>query len=166
MKIVILTIAIAFIIYILIKGKLKKKHNNGKMPNIVYKLTKSIYPASSRRAMILKAHNIERDDFSLPLLYSIAQFDFLARGRCDYINYTNKVTHEGVQDTFLKMQEMGSDNQGENIAYGYRDPMSGWMKSKNHRNNLLNKKWDAVGIHCLKDEHNKWIDVVLFHEEK
>lgn len=38
---------------------------------------------------------------------------------------------------------------GENIAYGYSDPVSvmdGWMHSSGHRANILNASFDAVGI--------------------
>lgn len=42
---------------------------------------------------------------------------------------------------------------GENIAYGYPNAssvMNGWMNSTGHRNNILNYRFDCVGVGCAK----------------
>ena len=40
---------------------------------------------------------------------------------------------------------------GENIAAGYRNPwsvMNGWMRSKGHRANILERKYRKLGVGC------------------
>ena len=66
---------------------------------------------------------------------------------------------------FTALKEAGANYRaaGENIAYGYptaEDVMEGWMNSKGHRENILNRDFDKIGIGYQPDG-NYWVQMFI-----
>ena len=57
-----------------------------------------------------------------------------------------------------RVKEAGYDYSwvGENVAYGQNTPLStifqGWMDSKGHRENILRKEYEELGIGIAKND--------------
>ena len=68
--------------------------------------------------------------------------------------------------TVLKENGIEYRNCGENIAFGYRTPeevVSAWMTSEGHRANILDEKYDAIGVGYRKDSGGQgyWVQVFI-----
>lgn len=73
-----------------------------------------------------------------------------------------------LEVSFDHMRPNGTDcfsvskkSYGENIAMGYSDPqtvMNGWMNSKGHKTNILNKGYSSIGIGCFETKsYTYWV---------
>ena len=85
--------------------------------------------------------------------------------------------NDGSKDDTLKLlQEFASKNEnikyksaGENIAKWHDTPefvMERWMQSKGHRDNILNKNYNEIGIGKAVDKNGKNYWVQIFIEKK
>jgi uncharacterized protein YkwD len=158
--------AVAFIIYLVIAGKIRYDANNQKtLPTGLYKLVSIIYPEGSRKALIARYVNEKRDDLNLPALKTDQFLDKMAQRRCEEIDINNELSHRGVADEFVELKERGSHGSAELLAGGYgtaKGVVNGWMNSEGHYKAMVSYKYDAFAIHSKWDESEKrWIDVLL-----
>ena len=88
-------------------------------------------------------------------LTQAARYHALDMGINNYFSHDSKV-YAGIKQSsyrpfYERVKEFFKQTSylGENIAAGHVDPVSvvdGWMKSKGHRENILNPKWSHIGV--------------------
>ena len=170
--------------YLVISRNIKHRRTTKKLPNIIFKLMAIKWPEESREGLILNAFNAERKKIGVKPLKAGAGISKEAKGRAIIQDKTNKITHAGIGKSFIRLKKRGSDGSSDIISYALQFPVGrkttyvlgrrppkkrkgyGWMNSKSHRETILDPKYDYVGIGCVLDEHNHWIDDAIFVDEK
>jgi uncharacterized protein YkwD len=70
------------------------------------------------------------------------------------------------QDLGAVLQECGLSRAGENVAAGYRSGRSvvddGWMRSADHRANILDPSFRLVGVGARKGHDGRWYAAQVF----
>lgn len=102
---------------------------------------------------ILSAVNAERANYGLqPLVYN-GLLTRAARGHVSDMVSNNIFSHTGSDgsSSAVRARQVGYQYciVGENISMGHTSiqaVMQGWMASKGHRDNILNRKFDEIGI--------------------
>ncbi len=71
--------------------------------------------------------------------------------------------------TVLDQCGLAYSNCGENVAMGYRTPadvVAGWMASDGHRENILNEKYDCIGIgYCKDGGQGYWVQMFMLKKK-
>lgn len=89
----------------------------------------------------------------------------MARAKELFENYSH--TRPNGKEFYTIMEDLNIKNywngNGENIAYGYKDAkhvMKGWMESKGHRENILDKRYTSVGVGLyIKNGLAYWVQI-------
>lgn len=70
------------------------------------------------------------------------------------------------QDLGRVLRDCGLRAAGENVAYGYRSGRSvvndGWMHSKGHRANILNRQFRLLGVGARRSADGTWYAAQVF----
>jgi uncharacterized protein YkwD len=110
---------------------------------------------------VLRLTNVERVKAGCGPLHADARLTAAAQGHSTDMatrNYFSHITPEG-QTPWDRARAAGYANpSAENIAMGYPTPadvMAGWMKSDEHRQNILNCASHALGV-GFDDRGNYW----------
>lgn len=118
-------------------------------------------PASDPAAMIppqhiqslLQMHNIERHKIGANQLKLSTALCEAAQNHAIWMDANNKMSHTGSNRSSVatRVTQAGYRSMmvGENIAHGYSSPqavMSGWLRSRGHRANILRKGYKEIGI--------------------
>lgn len=109
--------------------------------------------APALRAEVIALTNQQRKTKGLPPLGEDAALAKAAQAHaCDNAD-TGRMTHDGSDGSTLpvRVERAGYDYRevAENVAAGFIDApsvMSGWMGSKGHRRNILNRNLRDIGI--------------------
>lgn len=75
-----------------------------------------------------------------------------------------KISHEGVEEMFLELSNLGYSKSAELIAYGYTHPklvLEAWVYNDNQKEILLRNDFKYIGVSILKDKDKSYFSVVL-----
>ncbi|MGO1369855.1 MAG: CAP domain-containing protein [Senegalia sp. (in: firmicutes)] len=121
-------------------------------------------PVSSSREYeteVIRLVNIERQKNGLSNLTESSNLSKVARYKSQDMINKNYFSHESPTygSPFNMMKKFGISYRaaGENIAAGQRTPkdvVNAWMNSEGHRANILNSKFNQIGIGFIKDSNN------------
>jgi len=92
----------------------------------------------------------------------------LAVRRCNEMIEEQELSHTKWVDEHSELVQLGATSVGENIAYGYsslKGVMESWKNSTGHRHNMLNTKWDYIGVSIVKDIRGRFWYCTLFLSE-
>lgn len=124
---------------------------------------------ASYAEQILELVNEERAKAGLPALKLQADITAAANVRAREIKQSFSHTRPDGSSfsSVLKEQGISFRGSGENIAYGQRTPqqvMEGWMNSDGHRANILNEKFENMGVGYYQDERgvNYWVQLFTY----
>lgn len=115
---------------------------------------------------VIRLINAERDKEGLSALEKDEGLTAAATLRAEEISRDGCFSHTRPDGsscfTVIKELDIGDYSvKGENIARGYRTPqtvMSGWMNSEGHRANILNSRYNRVGVGVYKKDNTfYWI---------
>lgn len=147
MLIPILGVIVLATIMILLNRKKSKKYAD----SIIYKIYSIVY--FGKNAAFFKAHNKIRLDISLKPLIADKEADARANNRVNELikEYKEKgtISHLGFGDDAGIIINLGADSFGENIAFGYTTvtgAMNAFVNSAGHYKNIINPKYDFVGV--------------------
>lgn len=109
-------------------------------------------PASSRAASgdLYAAVNASRTAAGLPGLARNAGLDAVAQAWSRKLSYTGVLSHN---PSYSSQIPSGWTVAGENVGYAYSDAILHrmWMDSPGHRKNILDSRYNSVGIGWVKD---------------
>ncbi len=107
---------------------------------------------------VIEAHNRERIKANLKPLTIDPKLTAAAQAHADDMAAHHKMTHDGSDGSTpsdrIKRQDYHFQNDGENVAEGYKTSdslMQGWMNSEHHRENILGK-FTQIGIAVAYDD--------------
>lgn len=128
-----------------------------------YRAKPKIVSESSYGEEILHLVNKERTARGLNALILSADISKVAVEKSKDMSVNNYFAHESPNygSPFDMMRKFGLTYMaaGENIAMGHRTPadvMNGWMNSPGHKANILNKKFNKMGIGMYVDKSIYW----------
>ena len=110
--------------------------------------------------------NKERQAAGLAPLKVNVKLSELARVKAAYMRDNNYFSHNspvhGSPFDMMKAFGINYTAAGENIAKGQQSPesvMKAWMNSSGHRANILNSKYDQIGVGFVKDSRGNtyWV---------
>jgi uncharacterized protein YkwD len=138
----------------------------------VYAEDKPEIKLTAEEQKILDMTNKERADAKLPPLMFNATLVKVARAHSANMAKQGKMEHElDGKKPSQRLLDAGYDYQSmrENIAWGEDWPvdavMKGWMESEKHRENILSKEVDEVGIGVASDGKGKKYYTVDFGKQ-
>jgi hypothetical protein len=117
-------------------------------------------PGSSERVLFDRL-NQERTRAGLTALAWDSRLAEAARRHSTLMAAHNELSHQLTDEPDLQQRVAAAplDSSGENVAFGH-SPASiheGFMASPPHRQNILNGKWDAVGIGVVQTGGSYWV---------
>ncbi|MEI5909405.1 SafA/ExsA family spore coat assembly protein [Bacillus spongiae] len=126
-------------------------------PSLIYpgqKITIPTFTATkSEEAEVLRLTNIERAKYGFPALKGDWQLDRVARYKSADMSAKGYFSHTsptyGSPFTMLKNFNVHYKAAAENIAAGQTSPtqvVQDWMKSENHRKNILSQTYTHIGV--------------------
>jgi uncharacterized protein YkwD len=158
--------AILVVAYGLYKMLFKEK----KFKNIVYKQTIIQYMKNSNEEFIFNKLNEIRSRNNLNPLFADGKTTILAHRRNKEMIASGILSHKLSADEFGELLNLGADSVGEIIGRKYREPESvvkAWVKSADHYNQIINKKYDWCGVDVEVDNDGiKWYCVIFGNDDK
>jgi len=129
---------------------------------------------TDRRKIVLKLINELRIIDGVTILKAGKKEDDTANNRCDEIieeyKKTQKISHEGFADDATNLIKKGAKKVGENIAFGYatvKGVMKSWSKSIGHLKNMLNPKYDTIGLSIkMYKKRLFWVQILVDSDGK
>lgn len=111
--------------------------------------------------------NKERTNKHLSALKKDATLDKMAdiRAKESSTLFSHTRPNGESPESIFRQFKIAYQNAGENLAYGYKTPselVSAWMKSPEHRSNILNKNFTNVGIGFYQNSKGKIYCSLLF----
>jgi len=155
-----------FAIWRQIKFKMEK---NADSRNDEYDYRVINYLPETDESYLLSYVNVSRIAKGLTTVQADVLITELAHRRNIEMIRFKQLSHSQVGDEFQELMSLGADSSGENVGYGYSTTEScfkAWIKSKGHRENILNPKWDYCGIGVTLDSNNRKWYCILFVEDK
>lgn len=123
-------------------------------------------PESTYAAQAVKATNNQRVERGLSRLKKNACLQRFANRQARWMAAHGKLDH---QDLGPILNRCRLRMVGENIAYGFpngRAVVRGWMRSSQHRANILNRHYRHVAIAARKDGNGDWYVAQLFGRKR
>jgi uncharacterized YkwD family protein len=121
------------------------------------------YTLSEYEKQVVDLTNQERAKYGLPALKVDPQLSKMARDKAQDMHDHHYFDHNSPTygSPFDMMNKYGIQYNaaGENIAMGQPTPqevVNDWMSSKGHRENILNKDFNYIGVGYVKDG-NYWV---------
>jgi uncharacterized YkwD family protein len=112
-----------------------------------------LYTLSDYELEVINLVNKEREKHNLKPLEIDMKVSQLARQKSEDMRDKNYFDHTsptyGKPCDHMKKEGVKYKYCGENIAAGYKTPeevMEGWLKSKGHRENILNSDYTHIGV--------------------
>ncbi|MCD7979841.1 MAG: CAP domain-containing protein [Fusobacterium sp.] len=140
---------------------------------IAFNLTPNLDSAENYQNKILKYVNQERKNKKLAPLVMNEKLNKIAVKKADDMAKDEKLSHNsknfGATFNLIKNENIKYKSAGENIAKWHDTPefvMERWMQSKGHRDNILNKNYNEIGIGKAVDKNGKNYWVQIFIEKK
>ena len=107
--------------------------------------------------------NAERSKAGVPALRFDSEISYIARFKSGEMMALQYFGHEspiyGSPSAMLKLFGVQPNTVAENIAKGPKTPqevMNMWMNSYEHRNNILNPIFNAIGVGFVYDRQNTY----------
>ena len=135
----------------------KRKFIKSKI-NVVYKIILSQYDNKSIEAVIDYETNVIRIKAGLKFLKTDWNSKLTSQNRNKEMIADGYASHEGYADDAQRLVELGADEVGENVAFGWSSGkmvVKKWMESPGHRKNILNPDYDAYGIDVQSDKKGR-----------
>ncbi|NLP14001.1 MAG: SafA/ExsA family spore coat assembly protein [Clostridium sp.] len=137
-----------------------------KNPNLIYPGQKINIPkiddVKSQENEVIRLVNVERAKYGLPALKANWQLSRVARYKSQDMVDKGYFSHTSPTygSPFKMMESFGIrySAAGENIAMGLRTPsevMNAWMNSPGHRNNILNRSFNEIGVGLAKGPNGR-----------
>ena len=111
---------------------------------------------------VIRLTNVERAKYGLKPLTEDWELSRVARYKSQDMHDRRYFDHNsptyGTPFQMMKAFGLSYRSAGENIAMGYRTPLSvvtGWMNSSGHRANILNSSYTKIGVGYVADG-NYW----------
>ncbi len=125
------------------------------------------FQVSDTEQGVIDATNAERKEKKLPALVMNPKLMEAARAHAANMVKQSKMAHEldGVNvDTRAKTAGYRFSRLGENVAWNQQTPkdvLAGWMDSKPHRENILNKDFTEIGVAAVANANGEiyWCQV-------
>jgi uncharacterized YkwD family protein len=121
------------------------------------------YTLSEYEKQVVDLTNKERAKYGLPALKVDPKLSKMARDKAKDMHDKNYFDHNSPTygSPFDMMNQYGIQYKaaGENIAMGQPTPqevVNDWMNSKGHRENILSKNYNYIGVGYVKDG-NYWV---------
>ncbi|MBA4541459.1 hypothetical protein H1164_00855 [Thermoactinomyces daqus] len=121
------------------------------------------YTLSEYEKQVVDLVNQERAKYGLPALKIDSKLSRMARDKAQDMHDKHYFDHNSPTygSPFDMMNKYGIqyNSAGENIAMGQPTPqevVKDWMNSKGHRENILNKDFNYIGVGYVKDG-NYWV---------
>ncbi|BBA52414.1 CAP domain-containing protein [Fusobacterium varium] len=140
---------------------------------IIFKLVPNLYSAENYQNKILKYVNQERKNNKLPPLIMNEKLNKIAVKKAADMAKEETLSHDsknfGITFNLVKKENIKYKSAAENIAKWHDTPefvMERWMQSKGHRDNILNKNYNEIGIGKAVDKNGKNYWVQIFIEKK
>ncbi|MDU1909810.1 CAP domain-containing protein [Fusobacterium sp.] len=140
---------------------------------IIFKLVPNSYSAENYQNEILKYVNQERKTKKLAPLIMNEKLNKIAIKKAADMAKEEKLSHDsknfGITFNLIKNENIKYKSAAENIAKWHDTPefvMERWMQSKGHRDNILNKNYNEIGIGKAADKNGKNYWVQIFIEKK
>lgn len=151
-----------------------KNRKRVKKEIIKIKYTVQFIVYTDKKAIVLKAINELRILEGSIALKAGKQEDNTANNRCNEIieeyKKTQKISHEGFADDAANLMKRGVKKVGENIAFGYatvKGVMKSWSKSVGHLKNMLNPKYDTIGLSIkMYKKYLFWVQILVDSDGK
>ena len=140
---------------------------------IIFKLVPNLYSAENYQNKILKYVNQERKNNKLPPLIMNEKLNKIAVKKAADMAKEETLSHDsknfGITFNLVKKENIKYKYDAENISKWHDTPefvMERWMQSKGHRDNILNKNYNEIGIGKAVDKNGKNYWVQIFIEKK
>ncbi|MBA4494640.1 sporulation protein [Paenactinomyces guangxiensis] len=121
------------------------------------------YTLSEYEQQVVDLTNKERAKYGLPALKVDLKLSKMARDKAQDMHDKNYFDHNsptyGSPFDMMNQYEIRYNAAGENIAMGQPSPqevVNDWMNSKGHRENILSKDFNYIGVGYVKDG-NYWV---------
>lgn len=129
----------------------------------------SIDDVKALEQQVVDLVNQERAQYGLPLLTSNWELCRVARYKSQDMIDVGYFAHQSPTygSPFQMMESFGIrfNAAGENIAYGQRTPqevMNDWMNSTGHRNNILSRVYNQIGVGVAKASNGTFYWTQMF----
>ena len=160
--------------YTILKGEsMRKIAKIFLMVIITFSLVSNLYSAEGYQKTILKYVNQERKAKRLAPLVMNEKLNKIAVIKAIDMAKEEKLSHDskkfGMTFNLIKKENIKYKSAAENIARWHDTPefvMERWMKSKGHRDNILSKNYNEIGIGKAVDKDGKNYWVQIFIEKK
>jgi uncharacterized protein YkwD len=156
MKIIFITFFILFFVYLFYKP------TPSKLPK--YIPTTNIDMLDVDEILLLALLNEYRIENGLEILQPDKIFNQVALDRNIYNSNRGFISHEGFVDSIQPLVIIGL-TAGENLGYKYTSPYSvysAWIKSDEHRKNILKSDWLYTGISIYIDDNGVYYYCQIF----
>lgn len=137
---------------------------------VAFNLVSNLYSAENYQNKILKYVNKERKAQKLAPLVMNEKLNKIAIIKAADMAKEEKLSHDskkfGMTFNLIKKKNIKFKSAAENIARWHDTPefvMERWMKSKGHKDNILNKNYNEIGIGKAvdKDGKNYWVQIFI-----
>jgi uncharacterized protein YkwD len=113
-------------------------------------------PSSNYEKLVQVDTNIRRANSGRVALHSASCLDRFAERQARAMAKRGQMYHQNIRRilTVCKLSTVG-----ENVAYGYpngKSVVSAWMNSKDHRANILRKRYRLIAVGAYRDSHGIW----------
>jgi len=114
------------------------------------------YCPSNYAAGVVSLVNQTRSGNGLSGLQNNSQLQNAAQGHTEWMAQAQNLTPGTVDEMVARIRAAGfmGSPVGENIAYGQVDPsdvMNSWLNSPPHRANILDSRFNYIGVGCIID---------------
>jgi len=129
----------------------------------------SIDDVKTLEQQVVDLVNRQRANYGLPLLKANWELSRVARYKSQDMIQKGYFAHQSPTygSPFNMMESFGIrfTAAGENIAYGQRTPqevMNDWMNSTGHRNNILSRVYNQIGVGVAKASNGTYYWTQMF----
>lgn len=140
------------------------------LPVLVVSLTlTALIPAAAQaetrlehyRERLLDLTNRARTNRGIPRLHERAALNDYAQRHSFRMSSERRLFHTG--DLYAKLRSFDPKAWGENVGYGgtVRRVFRAFMRSPSHRANILDRRYDTIGLGIVKSGSRLWITMMF-----
>ena len=116
---------------------------------------------SNYAASVISLVNQARGGNGLSSLQNNSQLQTAAQGHTEWMARAQNLTHGTVEEMVSRIRAAGFTGSpvGENIASGQTSPaqvMNSWLNSAPHRANILDSRFNYIGVGCIIDRYGAY----------
>lgn len=135
---------------------------------LMFFMSTLIFAITQEQSAVLELVNKERAKFGLTALLINPQLNELAQIRSNDMYENKYFSHNspvyGTPFDLIRSYNIKYMTAGENIAKGQKTPekvVKSWMNSEGHRKNILNPKFEEMGISRDSYDENIWTQIFI-----